>query len=78
VGSVPKVQTKGLELDAAYTGAFTGALRSAAEHALLAHSWPGSIRELENVVQGIFTFSSRFLHPVAGTILGWAYATSAQ
>jgi amino acid transporter len=22
---------------------------------------------------GIFTFSSRFLHPVAGTILGWAY-----
>jgi amino acid transporter len=25
---------------------------------------------------GIFTFSSRFLHPVAGTILGWAYAVS--
>jgi amino acid transporter len=25
---------------------------------------------------GIFTFSSRFLHPVAGTILGWAYAIS--
>jgi amino acid transporter len=23
---------------------------------------------------GIFTFSSRFLHPMAGTILGWAYA----
>jgi len=22
---------------------------------------------------GIFTFSSRFLHPIAGTILGWAY-----
>ena len=22
---------------------------------------------------GIFTFSSRFLHPVAGTILGWSY-----
>jgi amino acid transporter len=22
---------------------------------------------------GIFTFSSRFIHPVAGTILGWAY-----
>src|SRR5580658_4136902 len=22
---------------------------------------------------GIFTFSSRFLHPVAGTILGWTY-----
>src|SRR5580658_1656028 len=22
---------------------------------------------------GIFTFSSRFLHPMAGTILGWAY-----
>ena len=25
---------------------------------------------------GIFTFSSRFLHPAAGTILGWAYAIS--
>ena len=25
---------------------------------------------------GIFTFSSRFLHPVAGTILGWAYTIS--
>ena len=25
---------------------------------------------------GIFTFSSRFLHPVAGTLLGWAYAVS--
>jgi amino acid transporter len=25
---------------------------------------------------GIFTFSSRFLHPTAGTILGWAYAVS--
>jgi amino acid transporter len=25
---------------------------------------------------GIFTFSSRFLHPTAGTILGWAYAIS--
>src|SRR5277367_2822325 len=25
---------------------------------------------------GIFTFSSRFLHPMAGTILGWAYAIS--
>src|SRR5580658_5532742 len=25
---------------------------------------------------GIFTFSSRFLHPQAGTILGWAYAVS--
>jgi amino acid transporter len=25
---------------------------------------------------GIFTFSSRFLHPVAGTILGWAYTVS--
>src|SRR5271155_2336996 len=22
---------------------------------------------------GIFTFSSRFLHPIAGTILGWSY-----
>jgi amino acid transporter len=25
---------------------------------------------------GIFTFSSRFLHPTAGTILGWAYTIS--
>ena len=25
---------------------------------------------------GIFTFSSRFLHPAAGTILGWAYTIS--
>jgi amino acid transporter len=25
---------------------------------------------------GIFTFSSRFLHPVAGTVLGWAYTVS--
>jgi amino acid transporter len=25
---------------------------------------------------GIFTFSSRFLHPIAGTILGWAYTIS--
>jgi amino acid transporter len=25
---------------------------------------------------GIFTFSSRFLHPLAGTLLGWAYAVS--
>lgn len=25
---------------------------------------------------GIFTFSSRFLHPVAGTVLGWAYTIS--
>jgi amino acid transporter len=25
---------------------------------------------------GIFTFSSRFLHPMAGTILGWAYTLS--
>jgi amino acid transporter len=25
---------------------------------------------------GIFTFSSRFLHPVAGTILGWAYTVA--
>jgi len=25
---------------------------------------------------GIFTFSSRFLHPKAGTILGWAYGIS--
>jgi amino acid transporter len=25
---------------------------------------------------GIFTFSSRFLHPTAGTILGWAYTLS--
>jgi amino acid transporter len=25
---------------------------------------------------GIFTFSSRFLHPAAGTILGWAYTVS--
>jgi amino acid transporter len=25
---------------------------------------------------GIFTFSSRFLHPMAGTILGWAYSIS--
>lgn len=25
---------------------------------------------------GIFTFGSRFLHPVAGTILGWAYTIS--
>lgn len=25
---------------------------------------------------GIFTFSSRFLHPIAGTILGWAYIVS--
>jgi amino acid transporter len=25
---------------------------------------------------GIFTFSSRFLHPAAGTVLGWAYTIS--
>jgi amino acid transporter len=25
---------------------------------------------------GIFTFTSRFLHPVAGTILGWAYTVA--